>query len=198
MKIIDSRGIDLYDRNELIAEPTAMIFRSRLPNVGTEIQLVSGTAYFVYVGRTTQPIVPVAVEFYVSTPGAGSNSVEVGLFSTPEAPNKAGQSLTKLAAIGTADIDSLLSAGVKSNSNLAFGYSVPAGTYLWAGIHTASYSTQPRLAGLCQDYGEGLALSTSSAGVLTGSGPWAGSLIAPTPYWNSPIAPDLRLHWNVS
>lgn len=197
MKIIDSTGVNLYDSQHLIAEPTGRYFRSRLPNAATEIQLAADKAYFVYVGRIAHSVPLQYVELYVSTAGAGSNGVELGLFSTPAAPNQAGQNLTKLAAAATGDIDSLLTTGVKFNSNASFGYTAPAGTYLWAGIRTTTaYSTQPKLSALCLDFGEGLVLSTASAGAFSGAGPWTGSLITPSPYWNSVIAPDLRVRWS--
>src|SRR5690242_542466 len=45
------------------------VFSSSLPNMGTNITLVSDTAYFVYLGRTAQDLVPKFVEFYVGTAG---------------------------------------------------------------------------------------------------------------------------------
>ena len=194
MRIIDTQGLDRYDPRNLMAEPTGRVFRSRLPNAATEIQLATDKAYFVYVGRTAQPIYLHHVEFYVSTNGSGTNTVEVGLFSTPTPPNNENLSLTKLVVRDQTNIDSLLTAGLKRNTN-AFNYAVAAGTYLWAGIRTAGYSIQPKLAGLSQDFDDGLVLTTASAGALTGSGPWSGSRTTPSPYWNSTVAPDLRVGW---
>jgi hypothetical protein len=55
-------------------------------------------------------------------------------------------------------------------------------------------TTQPALGGLCMDFSQGLALSTASAGVLTGAGPWTGAIISVTGiYLNTAIAPDLRI-----
>lgn len=195
MKITDTQGLQLYDPRNLMAEPTGRIFRSRLPNVATEIQLADSMAYFVYVGRTTQPIALQYVEFYVSTAGAGTETKEVGLFSTPAATNIQAQTLTKLAVVSGNDIDTLTSTGVRSNSNLNFNYTVPAGIYLWAGIRTAGYSTRPKLSGLCLDFHEGLVLSTANASSFTSAISWSGALITPSPYWNSTIAPDLRIRW---
>jgi hypothetical protein len=167
------------------------IFLSRLPNVATAITLVSNTAYFVYIGRTTQALTVKYVEFFVNTNGSGDQTAEVGLFSSPSAPNKSNQSLTKLAATGT--VDSLTTTGVKRNTS-SFNHSVAAGTHLWAGIRTAMATTQPALAGLCMDFSQGLALTTASAGVLTAAGPWTGSLIpVGGTYLNTAIAPDLRI-----
>jgi hypothetical protein len=171
-------------------DPSARVFLSRLPNVATAITLVSGTAYFVYVGRTTQALTVKHVEFFVNTNGTGGQTAEVGLFSSSNAPNKGNQSLTKLSSTGT--VDSLTTNGIKRNTS-SFAYSVAAGTHLWAGIRTAMATTQPALAGLCMDYSQGLVLSTASAGALTGAGPWTGSIIAVGSYLNTAIAPDLRV-----
>ena len=146
MKLIDARGLQPYDPSHLLIEPTGWIYRSRLPNVATTIQLVSDTAYFVYVGRTSQTVAFDALEFYVDGVAVGSGTLEVGLFSTPDPPRVAGQSLTKLIVVGASNIDAPTSKGVKWNSNLNFAYGVPIGTHVWAGIRTASYSTQPRVA----------------------------------------------------
>jgi hypothetical protein len=77
--------------------------------------VASGTGYFIYLGRTTQDITVKYVEFYVSTAGSGAQTAEVALLSSPSAPNKANQTLTKLAATGT--VDSLTSTGVKRNTS---------------------------------------------------------------------------------
>jgi hypothetical protein len=171
-------------------DPSARVFLSRLPNVATAITLISNTAYFVYVGRTTQTLTVKHVEFFVNTNGSGTQTAEVGLFSSPNAPNKGNQSLTKLAATGT--VDALTTTGVKRNTS-SFAYSVAAGTHLWAGIRTAMATTQPALAGLCMDYSQGLVLSTAAAGALTGTGPWTGAIVALGSYLNTAIAPDLRI-----
>jgi hypothetical protein len=97
------------------------------------------------------------------------------LFSSPSAPNKAGQSLTKIETTGT--VDSLTAVGLKRNTS-AFSTQVPAGTHLWAGIRTAMATTQPTILGLINDNNQGHVLSLAAAGVLTGAGPWAGAQIA--------------------
>lgn len=150
------------------------ILQSRLAHVGPFL-LANDTAYFVFLGYIPKAITPKYVEFYVSTIGAGAQTAEVGFFSSPTFPNKASQSLTKLVATGT--VDSLTATGVKRNT-AAFSTLIPAGTYLWVGIRTAMGTTQPTILGLGWDFGEGQILQTASAGVLTGSGPWTGAIIA--------------------
>lgn len=151
------------------------IFRSSLPMSGTFL-LVSGTAYFVYLGRTTQAITPKFVELQVTTAGAGAQTAEVGLFSTPNPPSKAAQSLTKLVSTGT--VDALTSTGVKRNTS-AFATQIAAGVHLWAAIRTAMATTQPTIGpGLAFDRSQGNLLTLAASGVLTGTGPFSGVIPA--------------------
>lgn len=161
------------------------IFRSQLPNNGAFL-LLTGVGYFVYLGRTMVALTPKFVEFYVSTIGAGAQTAEVGFFSSPAAPSKAAQSLTKLVASGGVDV--LTSLGVKRNT-VAFATAVVAGTHLWAGIRTAMATTQPTIQALFLDMAQGQVLSTAAPGVLTGVGPFAGAIIAASAV---AICPDLR------
>jgi hypothetical protein len=169
------------------------IFRSVLTTrpvvtAGTEDFItISGTAYYVYVGRTVQAITAAYVQFHVTTAGAGAQTAEVGLFSTPNPPNKVGQTLTKLAATGT--LGSLTATGmVRNTSSLA--QVVPAGTHLWAAIRTAMATTQPKTWGLSGDYSEGHLLTTTGGGALTGLTTAAGALIAITV---GVVAPDIHV-----
>lgn len=161
MRIIDTQGRDVLTPSPVV-EQTGRVLISRVPNSGSIFPVPSTLipAYFVYLGRTTQSIVAKFVEFYVHTAGAGSQSAEVGLFSTSNPPNKTAQGtngITKLTASGT--LDSLTTTGVKRNTtafNSGAGYIVPAGTYLWAGLRIAMATTQPVVAGLGMDFGEGM------------------------------------------
>jgi hypothetical protein len=196
MTIIDNQG-RVLSAAAVDVLPPARILQSRLPNVATAITLASNTAYFVYLGWTTKSLTIKYVEFYANTAGSGSQTAEVGLFSTANPPNKSNQGasgIVKLVADGT--LTSLTTTGLKRNTtafNSGNGYVVGTGTHLWAGIRTAMGTTQPALAGLCMDFSQGLVLSTSSAGALTGAGPWTGSLISLGSYLNTAIAPDLRV-----
>jgi len=165
------------------------VFSSWLPNVATAITLTSGTAYFVYLGRTVAALTPKYVEFYVNTAGTGAQTAEVGFFSSPAAPNKSAQTLTKLVSTGT--VDSLTSGGVKRNT-AAFATAITAGTHLWAGIRTAMATTQPAISGLCMDFSQGRVLSATLTGALTGTGPWSGAIVAVPSYLNTAVCPDLR------
>jgi hypothetical protein len=165
------------------------VWSSLLPNVATAITLSSGTAYFVYLGRTVTALTPKYVEFYVNSAGSGAQTAEVGFFSSANSPNKGAQSITKIVSTGT--VDALNTSGVKRNT-AAFATSVPAGTHLWAGIRTAMATGQPAIMGLCMDWSQGRILSTAGAGVLTGTGPWIGAIVAVAAYQNTAVCPDLR------
>lgn len=166
-------------------EDVQRVFLSKLSVSGTFL-LVSGTAYFVYLGRTVQQITPKFVEFHVSTLGAGAQTAEVGFFSTPNPPNKSAQSLTKLISSGT--VDALTSTGMKRNTS-AFNTAIAAGTHLWAGIRTAMATTQPTIVALIADMLQGHVQSTAGAAALSGAGPWTGAIIAIN---TASICPNLR------
>lgn len=176
---------DTVDLTSVEGSDTQRVFMSNLQgNAG--FTLISGVAYFVYLGRIVSAITPKFVEFHVSTIGAGAQTAETGFFSSPSAPNKTAQSLTKL--ITTATLDALTSTGVKRNT-AAFSTSIPSGTHLWAGIRTAMATTQPTIWGIGLDMAQGQVLSTAAAGVLTAAGPWSGAIIAAS---TAMICPDLR------
>ena len=169
------------------------IFRSVLTTrpvvtAGTEdFILISGTAYYVYVGRTVQAITVAYVQTHVTTIGAGAQTAEVGLFSTPNPPNKGGQTLTKIAATGT--VGSMTATGMVRNTS-SFAQVVPAGTHLWAAIRTAMATTQPKTWGLSGDYSEGHLLTTTGGGALTGVTTASGALIA---IGVGVVAPDIHV-----
>jgi hypothetical protein len=137
--------------------------------------MISGTAYYVYVGRVATAITPKFVEFYVTGNGAGAQTAEVGLYSTPTSPSKAAQTLTRIAASGT--VDSLTSSGVKRNTT-AFATAVSAGTHLWAAMRTAMATTQPTLGGIASDLSQGSVLTTTGGGALTGVASASGLIVA--------------------
>lgn len=156
-------------------EPMERCFRSILPDLGTGFALVSGTAYAVYIGRTNVTMTPKFVRFNVRTGrAAGTQTCEVGFFSSTSAPNKGTLTLTKLVATGT--VDDTTTTGLKGNTS-AFSTSVTAGTYLWAVIRDASVNGQPGIYGLVFDNGQGLCLSVA-ASALTGVSSINGAVIA--------------------
>lgn len=146
--------------------------------------LSTGVAYCVYLGKLQEAKVFKHVKFRVSVVGAGSQTAEVGLFSSPLAPNGSSQTLTKLWADGT--IDTLTaSAVVKKNTNASV-VSIPAGTHLWAVLRTAMATTQITCAVIQDDWVLGF-IGFASPGVLTGL-----SSFSYTPTALAGWAPDLR------
>lgn len=148
---------------------------------------ISGTAYYVYMGRATKDITIKFVEFQITTSGVGTDTKEVGLFTTPAAPNKSGQTLTKLVATGT--VDAGTSTGVKRNT-ASFAQLVTKGTHLWAAFRGALATTQITTGGLAGDMGEGEILTTAAGGALTGITTAAGTIPASVAVT---LAPDLAI-----
>lgn len=164
------------------------ILVSRLHSIGAIAALTEDTAYFVFLGTVKRNLTALRIFCTVTTAGVGAQTAEMGLFSTPTAPNRVGQVLTKLTATGV--VDALTSQGVVGNTD-SFAYEVPAGIQLWAGIRTAMAGTEPWLWGLNADMSYGRVLSTATAGALTASTTFTGALISPTTAWQ---APALTLH----
>lgn len=182
----DSRlgtGADMWTR----------IFRSPLAPPASTIIPTSGTAYFVFLGRMSQATVIKFVEGFVTVAGVGNQVAEVGLFSSTQAPDKTNKTLTKLAADATVDAMTGGSFPRVVRNTTAFnsgaGVSVPAGTFLWAGIRTAMATTQPTFRSLGHDHVQGWMQTTAASGVLTGAGPFSG--VVPAAAVSSALAPDL-------
>lgn len=166
-------------------EPGGLVNSSDLPTIAG-VALTNGTIYWVYIGRTTRAIQGNFVEFAVGVAGAGAQTAEAAIASTPAAPKKAGQTLTVLASTGT--VDALTGTGVLRNTN-DFAISIAAGTHLWVGLRTAMATTQPTIEGLTKDYAQARIMRTAGVGPITGSGTWSGAVIAHSLAWQ---APDLR------
>lgn len=148
---------------------------------------ISGTAYYVYVGRIVREVTVAFCEFHVTTAGAGAQTAEIGLFSSTNPPSKSGQTLTKIVATGT--VDAVTATGVKRNTT-TFAQSIPAGTHLWAAIRFAMATTQPTCAGLAQDMSQGHIHTTTGGGALTGLSTAAGTIPA---IGTATVAPDVRV-----
>jgi hypothetical protein len=146
---------------------------SGLSSGTTGALVISGTAYFVYVGRTTQAFTPF-VNFFVSTLGAGAQTAAVGLFSTPAPPNRAAQTLTCLSFSAT--LTALTSTGMKRNTTALSA--VANEVNLWAGVRIAMATTQPQIGPWLQnDFGQGTVLTTAGAAVFSNGATYAGALV---------------------
>lgn len=163
------------------------VFMSELVKGTTGLLLIADTAYFAYLGKTVAQLTPKHVEFYLSVVGVGTQAAEVGFFSSPLAPNKTAQVLTKLVASDALD-DLTAGLGIKRNT-AAFATAIAVGTHLWAGIRTAMATTQPTITGLLCDHAQGHILTTATAGVLTAAGPWTGAIVTAA---LTETCPDLR------
>lgn len=180
-KKLDSGNV-LIPQN-LLVPGSQRLFTSALTSVGGTAT-TTGVGYWSYVGLTQAPMTVKFVEVMVTGAGAGAQTAEIGLFSTPLAPNKAGQSLTKIVATGT--VDSLITTGVKRNT-ASFALAVAAGVHLWAGIRTAMATTQPSVLGLAGDIAQGQYLTAAAPGALTAAGPFTGAI----------VGADTALSWRV-
>ena len=161
---------------------------SDLPRTGSGSRLVTGRAYWLYVGATFEAVRLLHVVCQATTKGAGSQTAEVCVASTPEPPNGASQQLTKIVASGT--LSSLTVDGVCKNTT-PFDYDMPDTlTHLWCGIRTAMGSNEPIFVSHGFDMNFGKVFQTVAAGALTGAGPWTGALV---PDYELQQCPVLRL-----
>lgn len=180
----------LANLNITSSEPSNMqrVLQSVLPPVAVGTFLtISGTAYYLYLGRIARDITVTFAEFHVTTAGAGAQTAEIGLFSTSNPPNKSAQTLTKIIATGT--VDSVTTTGVKRNTS-SFAQLIPAGTHLWAGIRFAMATTQPTCAGRAGDMSQGHVLTTTGGGALTGLSTASGTIPAIA---TATVTPDVRV-----
>lgn len=168
----DSITLDRLKQSELepiVAPSSQRIWLPEYPTVAAA-QVVADTAYFVYFGRTRVKCTPKYVRAWVTAAAAGTIVAEVGLFSTPSAPNRVApaQTMTKLVS-GNCEV--LTAAGMKGNA-AAFATEIAAGTHVWGGFRCTATTTRPTIYGLCGDQGDGLLLSKATAGTLLNAGPW--------------------------
>lgn len=152
-------GKDVWAANDV------RILRSPLvPHATGSLLQTSGTAIFSYMGFCAEAVTPKYVQFLVRTAGAGAQTCEVGIYTSPLAPNRTTQTMTKVEATGT--VDSVTSTGLKQNSS-AFTTEVAAGSHIWAGFRVAMATTQPRLLPIIWEGGNGLILLEAGASALT-------------------------------
>lgn len=144
------------------------------PPLAADLLVTADVAYWVYQGYFPYAKTFGRVRFFGGT-GVGAQTAEVALASSPAAPNRANQVLTKIVADDTLN-DLTTAAGLKSNGN-SLSTVVPAGTHLWAGIRCAMATTQPTFKAVGGDLGQGNILTTAAAGALTGAGPWTGVVV---------------------
>ena len=132
-------------------------------NTTTTAVTTSGQAVFLYLGRTAKDMIINYVCCQVNTAGAGTQTAEVGLYSSASEPaslTAASIALTRIVATGT--VDALTATGVRRNTT-AFAQFVAAGTYLWVAQRVAMVTTQPSVSRSNADPTRSGALCTISA-----------------------------------
>jgi hypothetical protein len=141
----------------------------------TALAGVSGTAYFVYLGYTNVALTVNKILLWVITAGAGTQTAELGFFSSPTTPSRANQTLTKI--VSTATITSLTTVGLKLNT-ANFAQAITAGTHLWAGFRQAMTTTQAAVLSCYNDLQQGNILVTTGAAAFSGGTTYAGVIPA--------------------
>jgi hypothetical protein len=123
----------------------------------------SGTAYFVYLGQVARIGTYNKIYFVTSGAATGALVQELGVATTPEAPNGALQTLTIRALNSTAG-DYTGAAGRYSNTtNLA--YTPPVGEHIWVFARWQPAGTQVTIStGLCCDLGQYSVFTFASIG----------------------------------
>ena len=167
------------------------VFRSILTSPST-YPIVNSVAYFVYVGRSANIMTPKHVETMVAAAaGTGVGGGEVGIFSSPTAPSRAGQTLTKLVASNLLTQMTAINTVISNTTN--FATAIPAGTEIWAGLRCSGFTINPTFNGLAGDFSDGYVLKTAAAPVFTlaSSTTFVGALISPSGIIT--VAPDLRI-----
>lgn len=143
--------------------PLTDIMYPVLHHGNTSSVFTSASASFLYFGQLTTDFTANYVSFYVSGAGTGTQTAEVGIFSSSAEPTGA-TLLTKIVASGS--VDSLTSTGKKSNTS-AFGATLTAGTHVWAAVRVVMGTTQPSTyRGAADNAARGLFLA-ASPGALT-------------------------------
>lgn len=154
---------------------TERVFKCKmLDQLGTAgtFQLVSGKAYFTYLGPEAAGRTLARVRVHLSNLAVTVTNAEVGIFTTPNAPGYAGQTLTKVTAGNLEDLTS--GTGMKKNSS-AFATSTANGVHVWVGI-LVSASTMPVFKGGNGDYESGYILTTASATAFSSGSTWTGAI----------------------
>jgi hypothetical protein len=174
--LLDARFLTLVER-------APSMLRSALSTLGS-FTLVSGTAYFAYLGRTVAELTPTHCRFHAFAGASGGGPCEVGFFSTPSAPEGGVQTLTKLVS-GT--VSEWATDGVKGNT-AAFDTLIRPGVHLWAGLRIED-AVMPDVVGLTGDMELGYVLEQAGATAFADATSWTGSLVTLTA---GTCAPDLR------
>lgn len=153
-RILSGNNYAIQDEASLVEHWNVNRIIKASPTLGTEqstYTLVSDRAIFAYLGLVVQAFEIDHVEFFVQLAGAGAQTAEVALLSSPSSPYYVDRRLTDaveyvhltcLVADGT--VDDLTTTGMKRNTN-DLAYTVAKATHLWVGLRTAMATTQPTI-----------------------------------------------------
>ena len=140
-------------------------------------------AYFVFLGRTPEEKIIKNVNFTINTSGRGTQTAEVGLFSTSLPPCSSGLIFTKL--VYSDGVTDMLGGSPKVCKNITgfvnnSGYLVASGIYLWAGYRVSMVTTQPNVRQISAvDNGRGFVQIQASAPRFSGNiAGWSGTIQA--------------------
>lgn len=159
--------------------PTNYVFN------GGALLMDASTAHFIYLAPVNFPVVFKQVFVKMTVNGVGTQTAELGLFSSPSPPNKAAQTLTCLTASGT--ISGMTSGAVALITNTsAFTVPVGAGTYLWAGYRGNMGTTQPTFQTGSRSAGDGEWLRLTSSGALATGTTYAATVVNDTNTYTNP------------
>lgn len=173
-----NNGTDLTinGTSETLEGTTDAVFFSKLPGSRTAQLTTASTAYFLYMGRVVNAMTVARVKFMLVVAGAGAQTSELGIFSTPNHPTGSNQTMTRLTA--TATIGALTGTNVVIQNTNTFATSVASGTYLWAGVRINMATTQPTPLWVYGDLSSGTIETLAAAGSLTISATFAATVPA--------------------
>jgi len=137
---------------------------------GGTLLTIGARTYAVYVGYLAQAKIIKFVHFNLTTAGSSTQAGEVGLASSPLAPNGASQTLTYLGGDGT--LSDLTTGAPKICGNAsAFssgsGITVAANTHLWLLYRVDMAGTEPTTSGVGNDFACLSILQADAVGALT-------------------------------
>ena len=148
---------------------------TNLISTTTAFQPNSGFGYFEYIGQVARTVTLNKVYFVTSIAAAGTLVQELGVATTPEAPNGALQALTIRALDSTAGAYTGATGRYSNSANLA--YTPPVGEHIWVFCRFQPSGTQVTIStGLACDLGQCSAFTHSSVGT-----PYTLGLVIPTP-----------------
>lgn len=153
------------------------VIRPPIDSPGTHL-MISGTAYFCYLGYTNEPVMLAYVAARMTSVGGGAQTAEMGFFRTDSGPDLTAKTYYPIAATGT--LDTLTATNGQKKNTVSLAALCPRGIHVWAGMRTAMATTQPTMRNATNDPGLGLFQVTAGASALTGAGPWVGTLPAAT------------------